>query len=56
MLTFLMWLLIFVGGALYLAYHRISLRAATLAVAVVLVAYSVFGSGQSGCATSPSRS
>jgi acyl-CoA dehydrogenase len=44
-LTFLMWLLIFVGGALYLAYHRISLRAATLAVAVVLVAYSVFGSG-----------
>ncbi|HSW34026.1 MAG TPA: acyl-CoA dehydrogenase, partial [Steroidobacteraceae bacterium] len=45
MLTFLMWLLIFFGGALYLAYHRVSLRAATIAVAVVLVAYSVFGSG-----------
>jgi len=43
-LTFLMWLLIFFGGALYLAYHRVSLRAATIAVAVVLVAYSVFGS------------
>jgi len=40
-----MWLLIFFGGALYLAYHRVSLRAATIAVAVVLVAYSVFGSG-----------
>jgi len=39
-----MWLLIFFGGALYLAYHRVSLRAATIAVAVVLVAYSVFGS------------
>jgi acyl-CoA dehydrogenase len=44
-LTFLMWLLIFFGGALYLAYHRVSLRAATIAVAVVLAAYSVFGSG-----------
>jgi acyl-CoA dehydrogenase len=44
-LTFLMWLVIFSGGALYLAYHRISLRAATVAVAIVLVAYSVFGSG-----------
>jgi acyl-CoA dehydrogenase len=44
-LTFLMWLLIFFGGALYLAYNRVSLRAATIAVAVVLVAYSVFGSG-----------
>ena len=27
-----MWLLIFFGGALYLAYHRVSLRAATIAV------------------------
>ena len=42
---FLMWLLIFFGGALYLAYNRVSLRAATIAVAVVLVAYSMFGSG-----------
>ena len=40
-----MWLVIFFGGALYLAYNRVSLRAATIAVAVVLVAYSVFGSG-----------
>ena len=40
-----MWLVIFFGGALYLAYHRVSLRAATIAVAVVLVAYSVLGNG-----------
>ena len=36
-----LWLLVFVGGALYLAYHRVSLRAATLAAGIVLVTYSV---------------
>ena len=36
-----LWLLVFVGGALYLTYHRVSLRAATLAAGIVLVTYSV---------------
>jgi acyl-CoA dehydrogenase len=36
-----LWLLILVGGVLYLAYQRVSLRAATLAAGVVLVTYSV---------------
>lgn len=31
MLMFLMWLVVFVAGALYLAYHRISLRMVTVA-------------------------
>ena len=32
-----LWLLILVGGALYLMYQRVSLRAATLAAGIVLV-------------------
>jgi acyl-CoA dehydrogenase len=36
-----LWLLIMVGGVLYLAYQRVSLRAATLAAGIVLVTYSV---------------
>jgi acyl-CoA dehydrogenase len=43
--TFLLWFLLIVGGALYLAYHRVSLRAATIAAGVALVAYSLMGSG-----------
>jgi len=43
--TFILWFALVLGGALYLAYHRVSLRAATIAVGVALVAYSVFGSG-----------
>jgi acyl-CoA dehydrogenase len=43
--TFLLWLLVFAGGALFLAYHRVSLRTATLATGVALVAYSLLGSG-----------
>jgi acyl-CoA dehydrogenase len=43
--TFSLWLLLFVGGALYLAYHRVSLRAATVAVGVALFAYSLMGNG-----------
>ena len=35
------WLLVFVGGTLYLTYQRVSLRAATLAAGIVLVTYSV---------------
>ena len=45
MLMFLMWLVIFVGGALYLAYHRVSLRTATVAAGVALLAYSLVGNG-----------
>jgi acyl-CoA dehydrogenase len=37
------WLLVFVGGALYLTYQRVSLRTATLAAGIALVAYSVTG-------------
>jgi acyl-CoA dehydrogenase len=36
-----LWLLVLVGGALYLTYQRVSLRAATLAAGVALIAYSV---------------
>jgi acyl-CoA dehydrogenase len=39
------WILLFVGGLLYLAYHRITLGAATLAIGAALGAYSMFGSG-----------
>jgi acyl-CoA dehydrogenase len=36
-----LWLLVFAGGALYLAYQRVSLRAATLAAGIALFTYSV---------------
>jgi acyl-CoA dehydrogenase len=36
-----LWTLVFIGGALYLAYQRVSLRMATLAAGVALVAYTV---------------
>jgi acyl-CoA dehydrogenase len=45
MTTFLLWLLLFVGGALYLAYHRVSLGIATVATGVALFAYSLMGNG-----------
>jgi acyl-CoA dehydrogenase len=41
----LLWILLFVGGALYLAYQRISLRTATIAAGAALAAYSLLGSG-----------
>jgi acyl-CoA dehydrogenase len=44
-MTFVLWLLLFIGGALFLAYHRVSLRAATLVGGIALVAYSLVGSG-----------
>ncbi len=40
-MTTALWLLILVGGTLYLTYQRVSLRAATLAAGSILVAYSV---------------
>jgi acyl-CoA dehydrogenase len=43
--TFVLWILLFVGGALYLAYHRVSLRTATVAAGVALLAYSLVGNG-----------
>ncbi len=45
MTTFLLWLLLFAGGALFLAYHRVSLGIATVATGVALFAYSLLGSG-----------
>jgi acyl-CoA dehydrogenase len=40
-----LWFLVVVAGALFLAYQRVSLRAATIAAGVVLAVYSVFGNG-----------
>jgi acyl-CoA dehydrogenase len=39
------WIFLFFGGALYLAYTRSSLRNATIAAAVALLAYGIWGSG-----------
>ncbi len=39
------WLLLFVGGGLYLAYQRVDLRTATFATGAALVAYTLFGNG-----------
>ena len=41
----LFWLLLFVGGGIYLAYHRVNLLNATIAVGAALLAYSAFGDG-----------
>jgi acyl-CoA dehydrogenase len=38
-------LLLFVGGAVYLAYQRIDLRSSTIATGLALLAYTVFGNG-----------
>jgi acyl-CoA dehydrogenase len=43
LITFLFWLLLFVGGALFLAYHRLSLRAATLVAGAAVLAYTLIG-------------
>jgi acyl-CoA dehydrogenase len=40
--TTALWFLLFAGGALALAYQRVSLRTATLSAAIALVAYTVF--------------
>ncbi|MEM9689266.1 MAG: acyl-CoA dehydrogenase [Pseudomonadota bacterium] len=39
------WLLLFVGGGLYLAYQRIDLRTSTFLTGAALVAYTLFGGG-----------
>ena len=44
MTTFLFWFLLIIGGALFLAYRRLSLRAATVAAGVALVVYTLAGS------------
>ncbi len=41
----LFWLLLFLGGGIYLAYHRVSLFGSTIATAVALLAYTAFGDG-----------
>ncbi|HET6629474.1 MAG TPA: acyl-CoA dehydrogenase [Woeseiaceae bacterium] len=40
----LLWLLLFVGGGIYLAYNRVNLRTSTIATGVALLAYTIFGS------------
>ncbi len=39
------WLLLFVGGGLFLAYQRVDLRTSTFATGAALVAYTLFGDG-----------
>jgi acyl-CoA dehydrogenase len=39
----LAWLLLFVGGGIFLAYQRIDLRTSTIAAGLALLAYTIFG-------------
>jgi acyl-CoA dehydrogenase len=41
----LFWLLLFVGGGIYLAYQRIDLRTSTIAAGLAVLAYTIFGDG-----------
>ena len=41
----LFWLLLFVGGGIFLAYQRIDLRTSTIATGIALLAYTIFGDG-----------
>lgn len=41
----MLWLLLFLGGGIYLAYNRVNLFSSTLAVGGALVAYSLMGDG-----------
>ncbi len=41
----LFWLLLFVGGAIFLAYNRIDLRTSTIAAGGAVLAYWIFGGG-----------
>jgi acyl-CoA dehydrogenase len=41
----LFWLLLFVGGAIYLAYQRVDLRTSTVAAGLAVLAYTIFGEG-----------
>jgi len=44
-LVSLFWFLLFVGGAIYLAYNRVNLFTSTVAAGGALFAYTIFGSG-----------
>ncbi len=39
------WFFLFVGGGIALAYNRVDLRTSTIAAAIALLTYSIFGSG-----------
>ena len=41
----LLWLLLFVGGGIYLAYQRVDLRTSTIVTGIALLAYWLFGDG-----------
>jgi acyl-CoA dehydrogenase len=41
----LFWLLLFVGGGIFLAYQRIDLRSSTIAAGIAVLAYTIFGDG-----------
>ena len=41
----LLWLLLFVGGGIYLAYQRTDLRTSTIAAGIAVLAYWIFGDG-----------
>jgi len=41
----LFWFFLFVGGGIALAYNRVDLRTSTIAAAIALLTYSIFGSG-----------
>ena len=41
----LLWLLLFVGGGIFLAYQRIDLRTSTIATGIALAAYTFLGGG-----------
>jgi len=45
LLVSIFWLLLFVGGGIYLAYQRVDLRTSTIATGLALLAYTVFGDG-----------
>jgi acyl-CoA dehydrogenase len=41
----LFWLLLFIGGGIFLAYQRIDLRSSTIATGLAVLAYTIFGDG-----------
>ncbi|MGI9225903.1 MAG: acyl-CoA dehydrogenase [Woeseiaceae bacterium] len=41
----LFWLLLFIGGGIFLAYQRIDLRTSTIAAGIAVLAYTIFGDG-----------
>lgn len=41
----LLWLLLFVGGGIYLAYQRVDLRTSTITTGIAIAAYVLFGDG-----------